>query len=68
MTAKDAGIRIRVNAEFRQAFKEACDAEGLIASDVIRAFMENFIQQYQSGQQTSLFADSYSQAIKVEKK
>ena len=68
MTVKDAGLRIRVSAPFRQAFKEACDAEGLIASEVIRAFMEDFTQRYQSGKQTSLFTNSYSQTIKAEKK
>lgn len=53
---KDAGMRIRVEKELREAFVQACRAQERAASDVLREFMRSFTQTQQSGQ-TNLFAD-----------
>lgn len=54
--SKDAGMRIRVEKELREAFVQACRAQDRPASDVLRDFMRSFTQTQQSGQ-TSLFAN-----------
>lgn len=40
MSLKDSGMRIRVEKELREAFVQACRAQDLHASDVLRAFTE----------------------------
>lgn len=55
MLSKDAGLRIRVEKELRDAFAEACRAEDRHASDVLREFMRAYADQRQGGKQTSLF-------------
>lgn len=54
--SKDAGLRIRVEKELREAFVQACRAQDRAASDVLRDFMRSFTQTQQSGQ-TNLFVD-----------
>lgn len=56
MATKDAGLRIRVERELREAFRSACTAENRDASEVLREFMRTFAEQRQSGKQPSLFA------------
>jgi hypothetical protein len=56
MANKDAGMRVRVEIELREAFTQACRAQGSAASDVIRDFMRGFIEKHQRGQK-SLFVD-----------
>lgn len=56
MSAKDVGIRIRVEKELREAFQGACLAESRQASDVLREFMRSFADKHSGGLQTSLFA------------
>ena len=58
MSAKDVGIRIRVEKELREAFQGACLAENRQASDVLREFMRLFADQHSGGLQSSLFATS----------
>ena len=58
--SKDAGLRIRVEKELREAFVRACRAEDRAASDVLRDFMRSFTQTQQSGQ-IHLFTDSTTQ-------
>lgn len=58
MSSKDVGVRIRVEKELRDAFQEACLAEGRIASDLLREFMRMFAEQHAGGWQRSLFAPS----------
>lgn len=56
MSAKDVGVRIRVERELREAFQGACLAENRQASDVLREFMQAFAARHQGGLQTDLFA------------
>ena len=55
MPAKDAGIRVRVDKKLRGAFAEACRAQGLFASDVLRDFMLGYAERHQNGLQGDLF-------------
>lgn len=55
--SKDAGMRIRVEMELREAFAQACRAQNRAASDVLRDFMRTFSDQHQRGQ-ASLFVDA----------
>lgn len=56
MAMKDAGLRIRVERELREAFRSACAAENRDASEVLREFMRSFADQRHAGKQASLFA------------
>lgn len=47
---KDSGIRIRVEKELRAAFLAVCQAEERHASDVLREFMQTYIERRQGGQ------------------
>lgn len=40
---KDAGLRIRVQRELRQAFIEACKADDKSAAQVLREFMREYV-------------------------
>ena len=46
MEKKDVGLRIRVDRRLREAFIEACKAEGRIASEVLREFMQWYVGRY----------------------
>lgn len=50
MSTKDAGLRIRVEKELREAFVQACRAQDRAASDVLRDFMRTFTERHQRGQ------------------
>ena len=52
---KDAGMRIRIERELRDAFVEACQAQGLVAAEVLRDFMRTFTAKH-STEQAVLFA------------
>lgn len=56
MATKDAGVRVRVERDLREAFQAACTAEDRDASEVLREFMRAFADQRQGGRQPSLFA------------
>lgn len=47
---KDAGIRIRVEKDLRNTFLTLCQAEGRRASDVLREFMQTYVDRRQGGQ------------------
>lgn len=47
---KDAGIRIRVEKDLRDAFSAICQTEGRRASDVLREFMQTYVDRRQGGQ------------------
>jgi hypothetical protein len=47
---KDAGLRIRVERELREAFVAACQAQGLAASEVLRDFMRAYADKHAQGQ------------------
>lgn len=48
---KDAAIRIRVERELRASFLEACRTKERQASDVLREFMQAYVERYLSGQE-----------------
>lgn len=55
MPVKDAGIRVRVERKLRKAFVDACRAQSLPASDVLRDFMRGYAERHQNGLQGNLF-------------
>jgi len=57
MNTKDAGMRIRVERELRDAFVQACQAQGLVASEVLRDFMRAFAAKH-STEQAQLFGQA----------
>ena len=58
MTTKDSGMRIRVERELRDAFVQACQAQGTVASEVLRDFMRAFTAKH-SSEQAVLFGRSH---------
>jgi hypothetical protein len=61
---KDAGIRIRVEKELREAFLAACLSEGRQASDVLREFMQTYVEHHQAGQGSLFSAAAQSHSVK----
>lgn len=55
MSSKDVGLRIRVEKNLREAFQDACTAEDRRASEVLREFMECYVERHERGQ-GALFA------------
>lgn len=53
--SKDAGMRIRVERELRDAFVAACQSQGLVAAEVLRDFMRGFAAKHSTAQ-AALFA------------
>jgi len=43
---KDAGLRIRIEPELRDAFIQTCHESHTPASQVLRAFMRDYVQQH----------------------
>ena len=54
MSTKDAGMRVRVERELRDAFVAACQSQGLVAAEVLRDFMTGFAAKHGS-EQAALF-------------
>lgn len=44
MKTKDAGLRIRIDRELREAFVSACRAHDKPAAQVLREFMEGYVK------------------------
>lgn len=42
---KESGLRIRVDGQLRQDFIAVCKAEDLTASQVLRSFMRQYVDQ-----------------------
>ena len=55
MSNKDAGMRIRIERDLRDSFVEACQAQGLVAAEVLRDFIRGFTTKH-STEQAVLFA------------
>lgn len=55
MSLKNCGMRIRLEKELREAFVEACRAQNIGASDVLRDFMRVYTEKHYRGQ-TDLFS------------
>jgi antitoxin component of RelBE/YafQ-DinJ toxin-antitoxin module len=64
MPAKDSGLRIRVEKDLRQAFVQACRRQGLVASSVLRDFMQRYADRNWNGFQGNLFQVSDANATK----
>lgn len=62
MPAKDSGIRIRVEKDLRQAFVQACRRQGLVASSVLRDFMQRYADRNWNEFQGNLFQVSDASA------
>ena len=54
---KNIGLRIRVEEELREEFTRSCVAEGKTASDVLRHFMREYVENEPLRQQRPLFED-----------
>lgn len=57
MSTKDSGMRIRIERDERDAFVQACQAQGLVAAEVLRDFMRAFAAKH-STEQAVLFHGS----------
>lgn len=57
MSLKNCGLRIRLEKELREAFVEACRAQNIGASDVLRDFMRAYTDKHYRGQ-ADLFSKS----------
>lgn len=60
---KDAGLRIRVEKDLREAFTQACRDQNLVAADVLRDFMREFTRQHVRGQGSLFEAATKQRAI-----
>ncbi len=58
--AKDAGLRIRVEKDLREAFVQACKNEGKFASDVIRNYMQSYVEYDVTQRQPDFFKSDNS--------
>lgn len=50
MSSKDVGLRIRIEKDLREAFQLACTAEDRKASEVLREFMQCYVERHERGQ------------------
>jgi len=57
MSTKDSGMRVRIERDLREAFVNACQAQGLGASEVLRDFMRSFAAKH-SSEQAMLFGQA----------
>ena len=49
---KEAGMRIRIEPELRQAFMTVCRGQDLPAAQVIRTFIKDYVRQSEGAQGT----------------
>jgi len=49
---KDSGMRIRIDRELRDRFIEICREQDKPAAQIIREFMRDYIQQYDTAQKS----------------
>jgi hypothetical protein len=49
MKAKDAGLRIRIDRELRDAFVAACREQDMPAAQVLREFMRLYVEEHTVG-------------------
>jgi hypothetical protein len=50
MSSKDVGLRIRIEKDLRKAFQSACIADERKASEVLREFMQCYVERHERGQ------------------
>ena len=58
MAQKNVAFKIRVEAELRRAFVDACRREDRPASQVVREFMRNYVQKFDRERQLDLLDNS----------
>lgn len=54
---KTSALRIRMEPELHQKFIETCKAQDVKASQLLREFMRNYVEQNAAGKQTQLFQE-----------
>ena len=52
--SKESGFRVRVEQGLRKAFIEACRTKDQTASQEIRKFMRNYVEEHDNNLQTGL--------------
>lgn len=57
---KEAGLRIRLENDLREAFLRACKKDDLTAAQVLRAFMRSYIEHQVRGKQSELFGGAFA--------
>ena len=55
---KESGMRIRVDADVKQSFIDACKSNDVTASQVLRAFMRDYIELNNNPVQKKLFSEA----------
>jgi hypothetical protein len=55
---KTAALRIRIEPALHGQFIATCKAQDIKASEVLRDFMRNFVQQNAGGKQGQLFQEA----------
>jgi hypothetical protein len=55
---KTAALRIRIEPTLHQQFITTCKAQDIKASEVLRDFMRNFVEQNAGGKQAQLFKEN----------
>ena len=55
----ESGLRVRMDTELHRDFMEACRARDQTASQVLRAYMRNYVERYQESRQGSLIAEPH---------
>lgn len=58
---KDAGMRIRIEPDLRDAFIKACREDETSAAQVLRCFMRGYLERNAYGRQISLDLHSSTQ-------
>lgn len=57
----EAGFRIRIDTQLRQEFVRACREQDLTASQVLRAFIREYVDRHAATQQHELFKQERAQ-------
>ena len=53
----ESALRVRVDPKLRREFIAACQAQDQTASQVLRAFMRKYLEEYHESRQRSLFPE-----------
>lgn len=57
MMTKTAALRIRIEPSLHKQFITTCKAQDVKASQILRDFMRQFVEQNAGGMQTQLFQE-----------
>lgn len=53
----ESALRVRVDPKLHREFIEACRAQDQTASQVLRAFMRDYLEEYHESRQRNLFPE-----------